>query len=127
MLDYRGGRQGFASEPEEGRAIEMRMTSLRHRFSAGIVGAGALVISTLGGAQAAHPASGSSVLIMPEVVSNLWVNAMDPAQTTDLQSITLVNLIYSGLVRLDGNNNVVPDLAAALPTVSADRLTYTFT
>ncbi len=105
----------------------MGKTWLGCRISAGTVAAIALVVCSIGGVQAAAPAAGNNVLIMPEVVSNLWVNALDPAQVSDLQSITLSDLVYSGLVKLDGNNNVVPDLAAKLPAVSSDRLTYTFT
>jgi ABC-type transport system substrate-binding protein len=35
-------------------------------------------------------------------------------------------MVYNGLVRLNGNNQVVPDLAASMPTLSPDRRTYTF-
>ena len=34
--------------------------------------------------------------------------------------------IYSGLMKLDNNLNPVPDIAASMPTVSSDGLTYTF-
>lgn len=35
--------------------------------------------------------------------------------------------IFNGLVKFDNNLNVVPDIASAMPTVSSDGLTYTFT
>lgn len=50
---------------------------------------------------------------------------LDPHQTTDNISATLVNEIYSGLVTLDLDLNVVPDLAETID-VSDDRQTYTF-
>ncbi|HXT36917.1 MAG TPA: peptide ABC transporter substrate-binding protein [Chloroflexota bacterium] len=87
----------------------------------------ALLAPAIGPARAT-PAKGSSgALVYPnEPNSSLWVKTLDPAQVTDAYSIEVINLLYSGLVVLNGNNQVVPDLAAAMPTISADRLTYTF-
>jgi oligopeptide transport system substrate-binding protein len=34
--------------------------------------------------------------------------------------------LFDGLLKFDANLNVVPDIAAAMPTISADGLTYTF-
>jgi oligopeptide transport system substrate-binding protein len=91
----------------------------------------ALVASISGPAQARQAGSaahaGAGVLIFPEVISNLWVKNLDPAKMTDANSIYVTNMVFSGLVKLDGSNNVVPDLAAAMPALSADKLTYTFT
>ena len=50
---------------------------------------------------------------------------LDPHQTTDNISGALVNELYSGLVTLDLDLNVVPDLAETVD-VSADGRTYTF-
>jgi peptide/nickel transport system substrate-binding protein/oligopeptide transport system substrate-binding protein len=52
---------------------------------------------------------------------------LDPALASDSQSLFVVRQLFSGLVRLDDSLNVVPDLAAALPSVSADGKIYTFT
>jgi peptide/nickel transport system substrate-binding protein/oligopeptide transport system substrate-binding protein len=94
------------------------------------VAACGLLVPAIGPAQAhtaASNAKSSEVLIYPnEPNSSLWVNTLDPALASDTQSGEAINLLYSGLVKLDGKNNVVPDLAAAMPTVSADHLTYTF-
>jgi oligopeptide transport system substrate-binding protein len=91
----------------------------------------ALVASISGPAQARQAGSsahaGAGVLIFPEQITNLWVKSLDPAKMTDANSIYVENMVYSGLVKLDGNNNVVPDLAASMPTLSADKRTYTFT
>jgi len=72
-----------------------------------------------------HAASGGT-LIYPDITNDLWVKSLDPAMGGDGISQQVINLMYSGLVKLDGNNNVVPDLAAALPTLSANRRVYTF-
>src|SRR6185312_251564 len=89
-----------------------------------------LLVPAIGPAQAhtaASSARSSNVLVYPnEPNSSLWVNTLDPALASDTQSGEAINLLYSGLVKLDGKNNVVPDLAAEMPTVSADHLTYTF-
>jgi ABC-type transport system substrate-binding protein len=52
--------------------------------------------------------------------------SLDPAVASDRYSLFLVRQIFSGLVTFDDNLNVVPDIAAAMPTISADGKTYTF-
>jgi len=52
--------------------------------------------------------------------------SLDPAKASDSQGFTVIGLLYGGLVRLDGDLNVIPDLAEGW-TVSDDGLTYTFT
>jgi ABC-type transport system substrate-binding protein len=51
---------------------------------------------------------------------------LDPAFSTDIYSVTLIQQIFDGLVQFDQNLNVVPALATNW-RVSADSLTYTFT
>jgi ABC-type transport system substrate-binding protein len=51
---------------------------------------------------------------------------LDPAQAYASSDLQLAQNLFDGLVRTDDALNVVPDLAAALPTISADQLTYTF-
>lgn len=106
-----------------------RILSAKSLVSAAVVIA---LAATVGGpvvaqrtAQTAHAASG--VLVYPDIITELWPKTLDPALTTDSQSIQIIDLIYSGLVKLNGKNQVVPDLAASMPKVSSDRLTYTFT
>jgi ABC-type transport system substrate-binding protein len=50
---------------------------------------------------------------------------LDPAYSTDIYSITLIQQIFDGLVQFDQNLNVVPALATSWK-VSADGLVYTF-
>ena len=61
-------------------------------------------------------------------VLNLWDTGpltLDPAISADMSSHTYVTQIFSGLVRLDGELNMVPDIAESWEK-SADGKTYTF-
>jgi len=51
---------------------------------------------------------------------------LDPAIAADMSSYTYVVQIFSGLVRLDQELNIVPDIAESLPEKSPDGKTYTF-
>lgn len=63
-------------------------------------------------------------LVFPNVgIQDL--DSLDPTQDTDANSLLALNMIYSGLVRLDKDLNVIPDQATW--TISADRKVYTFT
>lgn len=107
------------------------ITWMRRPALAVVIACG-MLIPVIGPAQARHATAPSrdsaGILIYPEEPeTSLWPQTLDPALPTDLNSIQAIDLLYSGLVKLNGQNQVVPDLAAALPTVSADHLTYTFT
>jgi ABC-type transport system substrate-binding protein len=52
---------------------------------------------------------------------------LDPALVSDGPTIDVLHQLYEGLVGWDEKNQVVPKLAAAMPTVSPDGKTYTFT
>lgn len=82
----------------------------------------------------APTASPSSTASLPQV---LFLNltsepaTIDPQRATDQVSLTLVRNLHAGLLRLDPDDQLVPDLAEEVPTVenggiSADGLTYTF-
>ncbi|HXZ30076.1 MAG TPA: peptide ABC transporter substrate-binding protein, partial [Dehalococcoidia bacterium] len=65
----------------------------------------------------------------PKGVLNLWDTGpltLDPAISADMSSHTYVMQIFSGLVRLDQELNIVPDIAESLPEESSDGKTYTF-
>lgn len=51
--------------------------------------------------------------------------SLDPAGTDDVYEATVVNQIFSGLVQLDANLNMLPELAQSW-TISRDWLTYRF-
>lgn len=50
---------------------------------------------------------------------------LDPAQAADMNSHSFIVQLFNGLVRLDDDLNVVPDIAETWD-ISPDRLTYTF-
>lgn len=52
-------------------------------------------------------------------------NYLNPLLAYQEPDTALVRLIYSGLYRHDGNGQVTPDLAEAMPTVSEDQKQYT--
>src|SRR5215472_18715093 len=51
---------------------------------------------------------------------------LDPAQLNAESDSEVAQNMYDGLLKFDKNLQLVPDIAANLPTVSADGLTYTF-
>ncbi|MGB3590751.1 MAG: ABC transporter substrate-binding protein [Nonlabens sp.] len=53
------------------------------------------------------------------------ITSLDPAFAKDQRNIWACNLLYNGLVKLDHNLNVIPDLAQSW-LVSDDAMTYTF-
>ncbi|MBE3566922.1 MAG: peptide ABC transporter substrate-binding protein [Thermogemmatispora sp.] len=53
------------------------------------------------------------------------IETFDPAMVTDLPSSTAINLVFTGLVTLDENLNVQPEIASSWD-ISSDGLTYTF-
>ena len=66
--------------------------------------------------------SGNGILTM----TNSDPFTLDPAVSSDALSAGYIMQIYSGLLKLDNNLEPVPDIAASMPTVSTDGLTYTF-
>jgi oligopeptide transport system substrate-binding protein len=50
---------------------------------------------------------------------------LDPAVTSEVTSSQYIMEIFSGLLKLDEKMQPAPDIAAAMPSVSADGLTYT--
>ncbi len=51
---------------------------------------------------------------------------LDPAVSDAETDQEIQQNMFDGLVKFDNNLNVVPDIAASMPTVSGDGLTYTF-
>jgi oligopeptide transport system substrate-binding protein len=89
-----------------------------------------VIISACGGSNNTLQAGKSSQLAAKQVltfpdVGTQDVAVVDPAQGPDSNSLIFTNMVYSGLVRFDQNQNVLPDQATW--TISPDRKTYTFT
>src|SRR4051794_27740836 len=51
---------------------------------------------------------------------------LDPAQVFDTTSSVYVVELFGGLVTLDKDLKIIPDIAKAMPDVSSDGKTYTF-
>ncbi len=51
---------------------------------------------------------------------------LDPAMIDSEAEAEIAHNLYDGLLRYDSNLNISPDVAAAMPTISPDGLTYTF-
>jgi peptide/nickel transport system substrate-binding protein/oligopeptide transport system substrate-binding protein len=79
-------------------------------------------------ASAARPAAlyhqTAHVLNYPNVGLD-WPDSFDPANVEDSQSIQAVDMLYANLVKLNVQNQVVPDLARSWD-VSPNRKVYTF-
>jgi oligopeptide transport system substrate-binding protein len=54
------------------------------------------------------------------------ITSLDPAHVSSAVDITFLNEVFTGLYRFDNNLKINPDGASALPTISADGLTWTF-
>jgi oligopeptide transport system substrate-binding protein len=54
------------------------------------------------------------------------IGTFDPAQVSAAVDIEFTQNVFDGLLKLDKNLKVVPDIATGLPDVSSDGLTYTF-
>jgi len=76
--------------------------------------------STTTSSSAATP--GSGVLTF----TNTDPYTLDPAASNEALSASYIMQIFSGLLKLDNNLEPVPDIAASMPNVSTDGLTYTF-
>jgi oligopeptide transport system substrate-binding protein len=51
---------------------------------------------------------------------------LDPATANEAGSNSYIIQIFSGLLKMDSNLEPAPDIAAAMPAISPDNLTYTF-
>ncbi len=54
------------------------------------------------------------------------ITSLDPAHVDSAVDITYLNEVFTGLYRFDNNLKILPSGASALPTISADGLTWTF-
>ena len=54
------------------------------------------------------------------------LSTLDPAMIDSESEADIGQNLFDGLLKFDGNLNVVPDIATSLPSISADGLTYTF-
>ncbi len=88
----------------------------------------AAVIACAGGSGCTGSASPTSRPIPQtlRLAARTDVQSLDPAISYDLVSWPLVRLLYQGLLDYDSGTNLIPWLAAELPTMSSDGRTLTF-
>src|SRR5579862_937384 len=107
--------------------------------SLGLLGVLALVVSACSGGTTATtppagtPAAGGSAPASAAAQSGDLKFVMDAEPTyfslayTDLPTAYINGEIYTGMYRVNNKLAVIPDMATALPTISADGLTWTIT
>jgi oligopeptide transport system substrate-binding protein len=54
------------------------------------------------------------------------LSTLDPAMIDSDAEAEVAHNLFDGLLKFDNNLNVVPDIVAAMPTISVDGATYTF-
>ncbi len=90
-----------------------------------LAGSLALLLAGCGGTTGSGTLPDSQQIVRLQLPGN-DIKSLDPANATDLYSGEVIEAVYPGLVVLDKNLTAEPWAAAALPTVSADGLTWTF-
>ncbi len=101
--------------------------------AAGAAALGAVVLG-VAGFSAAHQAPQVRPATLPHVSAHVlnypnigtqFPQTFDPADVQDSQSIMVLYMLYDNMVKLNTQNQVVPDLATNW-TISSDRKVYTF-
>jgi len=104
----------------------MTPSSLRLVKVLGVGAVSTLVLGACGGSS-----SSAGTTLAADQTLNFPILAdfgtLDPAVADAETDQEIQQNVWGGLVGFDNNLNVVPDIASAMPTVSADGLTYTFT
>lgn len=89
----------------------------------------ALILSACssGGGNSAAPSAGSQGGGAITVAFQNDIGTLDPAIGYDWQNWSIIKSLFNGLMSYSpGTTDLVPDLAAAMPTISKDGKTYTF-
>jgi len=82
----------------------------------------AVALALLSAASAGEAKYGGVLMVG---VTKGGVDTLDPTLTHAAASGEILGTICEGMYRSDMKQNVVPDLAASMPAISADKLTYT--
>jgi len=80
---------------------------------------------------AARSSAAADTLIYPLALQTLWPGTLDPSLVTSLTDGQIIQSVYNGLIKQAYNDktqkfDLVPDLAAGMPTISKNKLVYTF-
>jgi len=94
-----------------------------------VLGAGAISSLVLGACGGSSSAPGVTLAANQSLTFPILSDfgTLDPAIADAETDTEISQNMFDGLVKFDQNLNLVPDLASAMPTVSSDGLTYTFT
>ena len=101
------------------------------------MGAGAAYLAFLAGgaellAAACGPSNTTTTSLKPvkggKLIEGLIsdISTFNTVNSGDTSSTQVISLTFDGLLGISGNGDNIPALASALPTVSADSLTFTF-
>ena len=95
-----------------------------------IILAGCGSTSTTGPTGSSKPAkapASQQIFKYGDNVAGTDITTFDPGQVVDAPSGEVIDMAFTGLVAVNDQLQVVPQLASTLPTTSADGLTWTFT
>ncbi len=95
------------------------------RLGKGVLGACALSLVLLAAANARPVETGRNGGTLVVGLSRGDADKLDPTFLTGFSSVEVLRSMCERLYDFDARSQVVPELAATLPTVSRDRLTYT--
>src|SRR5258707_1591551 len=102
----------------------MTPTSLRILKALAVGGVTSLVLVACGGGGGGGTSLASNQTLSFPILSDF--GTLDPAIADAETDTEISQNMFDGLVKFDENLNIVPDLATAVPTASADGLNYTF-
>ncbi len=103
----------------------MTPTSLRILKALAVGGVASLALVACGGGGGGGTSLASNQTLTFPILSDF--GTLDPAIADAETDTEISQNMFDGLVKFDENLNIVPDLATAVPTASADGLNYTFT
>jgi ABC-type oligopeptide transport system substrate-binding subunit len=103
----------------------MTPASFRFLKALCVVGAASLVVMACGNSPSTSTSLASDQTLKFPILGDF--GTLDPAQLNAETDSEIAQNVFNGLVKFDNNLNIVADIASAMPTVSADGLTYTFT
>jgi len=95
------------------------------RFAVTLLGGAALALFSLGGAAGRPQVRTHYGGTLYVGMGNGEPDALDPTLSRTFSAVEVFRTICERLYDFDGNPKIVPQLAAALPTISKDKRTYT--
>jgi oligopeptide transport system substrate-binding protein len=91
-----------------------------------VIGAIGVVVAACGTGTSTTPSASLAADQTLRFPSDSDIGTLDPAQINAETDVELYQNLFDGLLKFDDNLKVIPDIATALPTISADGMTYTF-